>query len=260
MLRQLRLWFLKTEASPRFQAAFMDYYNDCEEFSSESMAQNEWKKNAEEQNCEVDPIAVWEGIDSQEPTGHNCLVKLALHILSVVGNSADCEHVFSHMGLVHTAIHSRLGVEKVCKSTMVGMDIRWTHVEAGLLCPQGKQSFSMGPGEESEAATELGINGLEELLNFCQLSEQLIAGAIAENMSDDDDLPAVASFPILPPPVLPTITIPPSSTRLPAQVTTVQKISIPLEKLFKYPTGFNHEEVSIQAMSFFWNGGIENLG
>ncbi|KAF8168429.1 hypothetical protein B0H34DRAFT_685441 [Crassisporium funariophilum] len=205
---------------------------------------------AEEQNCEVDPIAVSEGIDSQEPTGHNCLVKLALRILSVVGNSANCERVFSHMGLVHTAIRSRLGVEKVRKSTMVGMDIRRTHVEAGLLRPRGRRSFSMGPGEESAAATELGINGSEELLNF----------SIAENMSDDDDLPAVVSFAIPPPPVLPTITIPPSTTHLPAQVTTVQKISIPLEKLFKYPTGFNHEEVSVQAMSFFWNGGIENLG
>ncbi|KAF8156694.1 hypothetical protein B0H34DRAFT_808137 [Crassisporium funariophilum] len=51
-----------------------------------------------------------------------------------------------------------------------------------------------------------------------------------------------------PPPVLPTITIPPSSTHLLAQVTTVQKIAIPLEKPLKYWTRFNHEEVLVQAM------------
>ncbi|KAF8158523.1 hypothetical protein B0H34DRAFT_807989 [Crassisporium funariophilum] len=61
-----------------------------------------------------------------------------------------------------------------------------------------------------------------------------------------------------PPPVLPTITIHPSSTHLLARVTTVQKITIPLEKPLKYRTKFNHEEVSVQAMKYFWNGGIEN--
>jgi hypothetical protein len=69
-------------------------------------------------------IEVWEGIDTQEETGHNCLTKLAIHILSVVANSAGCEHAFSHMGLVHTDICSKLGIEKVRKTTMVGMDIK----------------------------------------------------------------------------------------------------------------------------------------
>jgi hypothetical protein len=37
------------------------------------------------------------------------------------------------MGLVHSNIHSKLGVEKVRKTTMVGMDIEHAHLEAGLL-------------------------------------------------------------------------------------------------------------------------------
>ena len=68
---------------------------------------------------EVNPIEIWEGIDTQEETGCNRLIKLAIHVLSVVTNSASCKRAFSHMGLVHTGIRSKLGVEKVCKTTMV---------------------------------------------------------------------------------------------------------------------------------------------
>ena len=56
------------------------------------------------QGQEVNPVEIWEGIDTREETGRNRLTKLAIHILSIVANSAGCEHVFSHMGLVHTEI------------------------------------------------------------------------------------------------------------------------------------------------------------
>ena len=83
----------------------------------------------------MDPIEVWEGIDTHQEQGRNRLVKLALHILSVIANSAGCERAFSHMGLVHTAIRSKLGVDKVRKSTVVGMDIKRLHIDAGLVRP-----------------------------------------------------------------------------------------------------------------------------
>ena len=60
----------------------------------------------------MNPVEIWEGIDTGEENGRNCLTKLAIHILSIVTNSAGCEHAFGHMGLVHTAMRSRLGVEK----------------------------------------------------------------------------------------------------------------------------------------------------
>jgi hypothetical protein len=90
----------------------------------------------------VNPVEIWEGIDTREETGRNCLTKLAIHILSIVANSAGCERAFSHMGLVHTAIRSKLGVEKVRKTTMVGMDIKRAHIEAGLLHTRGKRNFT----------------------------------------------------------------------------------------------------------------------
>ena len=56
------------------------------------------------QGQEVNPVEIWEGINTREETSRNRLTKLAIHILSIVANSARCEHAFSHMGLVHTGI------------------------------------------------------------------------------------------------------------------------------------------------------------
>ena len=86
----------------------------------------------------MNPVKIWEGIDTHEEIGRNCLTKIAIHILSVVANSAGCERAFSHMGLVHTGIRSKLGIEKVRKATIIGMDIKRTHIEGGLLCAQCK--------------------------------------------------------------------------------------------------------------------------
>lgn len=58
---------------------------------------------------------------------------LAIHILSVVANSAGCERAFSHMGLVHTGIRSKLSIDRVRKTTIVGMDLKRSHIENGLI-------------------------------------------------------------------------------------------------------------------------------
>ena len=109
------------------------------------------------------------------------------------------------MGLVHTNIRSRLGIDKVWKMTIVGMDIKRAHIEAGLLCPCRKQSFSMGPGEgEMEAANHLDIDDANGLLDFHQLSEQLIACAAAASIPETTN-------PIRPVSACLTITIPPST-------------------------------------------------
>jgi hypothetical protein len=81
----------------------------------------------------VNPVDVWEGIDTQQQVGRNRLVKLAVHILSIIANSAGCERAFSHMGLVQTATRSKLSMDKVRKTTMVGMDLKRSHIEAGLV-------------------------------------------------------------------------------------------------------------------------------
>ena len=193
------------------------------------------------QGQEVNPVEIWEGINTHKETSHNCLTKLAIHILSIVANSASCEHAFSHMGLIHTGIHSKLGVDKVCKTTMVGMDIKHVHIEAGLLCARGKQNFTsearaQEPNHESSAADHLDIGDQNnDLLNFNQLSECLIVGATSANADKDvgddldntDELPPAVTVQAPSEPL--TITIPPLNlATLSSQATQVKRTCIPV--------------------------------
>jgi hypothetical protein len=114
----------------------------------------------------------------------------------MIANSAGCERAFSHMGLIHTAIRSKLGVDKVCKTTIVGMDIKWLHLEAGLVRSWGHRNFNAptNDGHPPETDTsDLDIGDLEDVLDFEQLTEQLIEDSMAEINGDiateDDELP-----------------------------------------------------------------------
>jgi len=52
------------------------------------------------------------------------------------------------MGLVHTGIRRKLGVKKVCKTTIVEMDIKRAHLDASLLHMHGKQNFTSEAGAQ----------------------------------------------------------------------------------------------------------------
>jgi hypothetical protein len=203
----------------------------------------------------VDPVEVWEGIDTHEDQGHNRLSKLAQHILSIVPNSAGCERAFSHMGLVHTAICSKLSVDKVCKTTVVGMDIKRSHIEPGLVCARGRQNFEVpttSGDPPEEPLPDFDVGDIEDVLDFDQLAKELIEDAAADTSSDLDheEPPAVPLTIWLPlhaiQNVLPD---PPPSAIFP-------KTAIPLKSLFIFPTDQN---TSLQGMDCFWKGGIENL-
>ena len=218
------------------------------------------------QGQEVNPVEIWEGIDTHEETGCNCLMKLAIHILSIVANSAGCERAFSHMGLVHTGIRSKLGVDKVRKTTMVGMDIKRVHLEAGLLYARGQRKFTsearaQETDHDNSPADHLDIGDQnDDLLNFDQLSEHLITGAasanadkdVGDDLDDTDELPPAVTMqaPL-------TITIPPLNLATPSsQATQVKRTCIPLKLLFDYP---NDIDMPSEGMNSFWRGGIENL-
>ena len=184
------------------------------------------------------------------------------------------------MGLVHTSIRSKLGVEKVRKTTMVGMDLKHSHRDASLLRLRGKRNFA-GFTSESEAVQSVqvchasSLNGNQpdfdeqedELMDFGQLSERLITGAasagldrdVGDDYSDPDELPADIVVPVPPPSQSASlmITIPPlNSATLSPQATPLKKTCIPLEILFEYPTD---TELPSEGINSFWRGGIENL-
>jgi len=154
----------------------------------------------------------------------------------MIAKSAGCECAFSHMGLVHTAICSKLGVDKVCKTTIVGMDIKWLHLEAGLVHSQGHRNFNAPTNDSCPPKTDtsdLDISDLEDVLDFEQLAEQLIEDAAAEINGDiateDDKLLPLTIW-------LPLHAIQSALTDLPPQQpdATVKTV-IPLKLLFIFP-------------------------
>ena len=219
----------------------------------------------------MNPVEIWEGIDTQEETGRNRLTKLAIHILSVVANSAGCESAFSHMGLVHTGICSRLGVEKVRKTTMVGMDIKRMHIEASLLHTRGKRNFAgstsssqqqQPENEESDTGINLDDSDDQDPLDFDQICAHLIESAASANVDrdvGDDDSNENDEFSANTPSPPLKITISPlNSATLSDARAPVKKTSIPLEILFKYPTTTDLP-LDESGMNSFWQGGIQNL-
>ena len=203
----------------------------------------------------MDPVDVWEGIDTFQEQGRNHLVKLAWHILSIVPNSAGCERAFSHMGLVHTAIRSRLSVDKVCKTTVVGMDIKWSHLEAGLVRVWGHRNFEAPTSDGDGGETGIDENDLGDVLDFDELAEELINDAAAADLgnssdTDDDELMALPPLTIW----LPLHAIQSDLPVPPPQ----QKAAIPLKLLFIFP-GDQNAPSDGPGMDYFWQGGIKNL-
>ena len=67
-------------------------------------------------------------------SGRNCLVKLAIRILSVIANSGSCERAFSDFGISHTKLRNKLNAEKVHKTSVVKMDRRQSHIQRQASC------------------------------------------------------------------------------------------------------------------------------
>jgi hypothetical protein len=187
-------------------------------------------------------------------------VKFAIHILSVVVNSAGCERVFSRFGITHTKRRSRLSLEKVRKTAVVKMDLQRAHVEAGLIHRHGKRKLGAtfepeespstttipssthtttpgptipipAPMEEDEESEGEGEDEDEDdISDFDELTQELIAAAKAADEDDDDEVPVTptsSSAPMVPGS--------PITIRIPARKTLV-----PLKDLFIYPSDPTH--------------------
>ena len=81
-------------------------------------------------------IHIWQNMDqiqiglhdmrSLTNNGHSGFIRLAIHILSIVPNSAATKRLFSQFGIIHSKLCNRLSVEKVRKQALVRSDtITW---------------------------------------------------------------------------------------------------------------------------------------
>jgi hypothetical protein len=90
-----------------------------------------------EQNRPLDLVLIWTQIDTGTPTSRNSIVKLAIHILSVIANSAGTEHAFSDFSITHTKHRNKLNPEKCWNervlSAQLGLSRTFLIVYATLL-------------------------------------------------------------------------------------------------------------------------------
>jgi hypothetical protein len=183
-------------------------------------------------------------------TGCNGLIKLAIHILSVIANSTGCECAFSDFGIIHTKPRNKLSAEKVHKTSTLKMDIRHAHVDADFIRPQSKRVF----GEIDEANSELAEPSIPDTNNsdFNKLTHRLVRDSETADGNDD----SVLNF-------IPTICVPPcpqhanSSTMESTQWSQPPSLLISLKSLFNYSMTSNMNAEA--GLDFYWKGGLKNL-
>jgi hypothetical protein len=66
-------------------------------------------------NFLLDLVLIWTCINNGNSHGRNAFVKLAIHVLSIVANSAGTECTFSSFGITHTKHHNKLRLKKYMK-------------------------------------------------------------------------------------------------------------------------------------------------
>ncbi|KAJ7060309.1 hypothetical protein C8F01DRAFT_1084062 [Mycena amicta] len=85
-------------------------------------------------------------------------IRLAIHVLTILPNSAGPEHIFSNFSHIHMKHRNRLNINKVHKTAVLRQDCNRTFVAAGLLPKHKLHQYSIAPDgeaqEEEEEATE----------------------------------------------------------------------------------------------------------
>ncbi len=74
----------------------------------------------------MDILQIWEGLDTGANTSTNQLVKLAIHILTIVANSAGAERFFSLLGIIHTSLDST----SIHNAATLTMETRLEHISS----------------------------------------------------------------------------------------------------------------------------------
>ena len=75
--------------------------------------------------------------------GHSGWIKLAIHVLSFVANSASSESVFSIFGITQTKLQNQLSSQKMHKPTVVHQHFHHMYKSAGLIVNHTKCQFDL---------------------------------------------------------------------------------------------------------------------
>lgn len=249
MAKKMFHQLFSVESDPAFSSAVFDYMEGVGEFSDEAMMLQDRKKGFTQRNEDADLVSIWRRIDRSEApvcTGRNGVVKLARRLLSVIANSAGCERTFSTFGNIHTKIRNRLSPQNVHKTTLVKMDIRRSHAEAGISYGNRlKRKFGTHepepvPSDEVPTPSSTANDDSDEDLDadYGDFHAQLIADAADAEIEDDLTTEFRADHGQ------------PRTSR-----TNTTRTCICLSDLFKFPTS----DEDLDPLDFYWKGGISNL-
>ncbi|CAE6454793.1 unnamed protein product [Rhizoctonia solani] len=181
--------------------AFLDYYDSRNEFHPDRWDYEEQRAMHERAGKLLNMIHVWSGLLAYKTpnSGRHQLAHLAIHVLSIVANSAGCERLFSEMGHIHTKRRNRLGYQKVFDTAVVRMDLKRKHADEGRTRSRLKRQFgspaldSVVSGTDAkklnqsdELAESIGdVNAIEEQL--VTPSVRSLATQLRQDVLDDED-------------------------------------------------------------------------
>lgn len=192
------------------------------------------------QKADINLVMIWECLDTGPPIGHNILVHFAIHLLSVVTNSASCKQVFSEFGIMHMIWQNCLLEEKVHKTAIVKMDLWHEQLEAGFIHSHKKHQFSH-LSESLTTTAEPGSSSLSDSACFTMENGDSEDGVSDEIPSFMQLILNMVEFQTFGYPTLLDHLTGPDSTN----------VLIPLKDLFNYSNSIGHLEL--------WKGGFGKL-
>ena len=143
-------------------------------------------------DADIDLVFIWQRLNNGTTKGSNCLIKLAIHILSVIANSGGCKWSFSDFGITYTKSWNKLATEKVHKTTVIKTNLCWAHTAAGLTSKQWKCAFRQAdvalqdqPPDSSSATSPLLV--ADEDVDVQDLMAELIRDANKDGNGDNGD-------------------------------------------------------------------------
>jgi hypothetical protein len=165
----------------------------------------------------------------------NSIACLAIHLFSIIANSAATECNFSNFSNIQTKKCSLLSVAKTHKTNVVRMDIHRHHASLGLLKTCSKRK--LGDDEEPACTADNAPSDTEDD-DFERLAQNLINMDAADEAADAADKEEELS-------ALPRVVVPPRAGRH----TCTQ---IPTTSLFDFTRSNN-------GIDFYWQGAIKGL-
>ncbi|QRV84724.1 hAT family dimerization protein [Ceratobasidium sp. AG-Ba] len=243
--------------------AFLDYYEGRNEFHPDRWDYEELRLSYEHAGRPINLVSIWSGLLAYKTpnSGRHQLAHLAIHVLSIVANSAGCERLFSEMGHIHTKRRAQLTFGKVFDTAVVRMDLKRKHAAEGMTRARLQRQFgslSIDPtssvDHNSESNSDQHDETAEQIADTDMMDEDpaahditALAARLHQDVLDDEDPLDEESET--------AVKTEPGAVSRPSRTFFGTQTAIPLAELFNY----SHSGPEGQGLDAFMKGGLVNL-